>query len=272
MSCLVAIQINSTPDVQQNLESIEQQLNRLPSIRPMLVVLPEAVFSLGGPEALQLQHAEALDCGPLQTWCADKARQYGIHLVAGTLPINSHPGKVFATSIVYSPTGTRISHYSKVHLFDVTVADGVGGYRESEQITPGNELVSFDSPWGEVGQAVCYDLRFSRQFDQLLGCNLFVLPSAFTQLTGGAHWLPLLQARAIETQAYWVAANQTGWHNRKRQTFGHSVIISPWGEILSMKTEQEGYAMAFYDPDLLSDIRAKMPIIKQRREDIYRAK
>lgn len=272
MSCLVAIQINSIPDIKQNLESIEQQLNRLPSIRPMLVVLPEAVFSLGGPESLLLQQAEKLDNGPLQTWCADKAHQHGIYLVAGTLPIVSSPGNVFATSIVYSPTGTRISHYSKVHLFDVTVADGVGGYRESDYVTPGNELVSFNSPWGPVGQAVCYDLRFSRHFDQLLGCNLFVLPSAFTHYTGAAHWLPLLQARAIETQAYWVAANQTGWHNSKRKTFGHSVVVSPWGEILSMKTEQDGFALAFYDPDVLSDIRAKMPIIKQRREDVYRAK
>lgn len=261
---MVAIQMTSSPVVEDNLLFVENQLQDLPEQRPCLVVLPECFACFGGSDKDMLNITEERNYGPIQQKLKDLAKQYNIWLVAGSMPLKAHQaGKFTASCLLINNIGDIVAEYQKIHLFDVQVADNTGSYLESRSTQAGNTLVVVDTPFGKLGLAVCYDIRFAGMFaamNHIAQLDLIALPAAFTKTTGQAHWHALLTARAIENQCYIVAANQTGEHRNKRQTFGHSCIISPWGEKIVELPNATGMVYAPIDHPLLADIRAKMPI------------
>ena len=267
---LIAIQLNSSTSIDSNLEKIRKLIaHARPNIdSPALVVLPECASKFGCSGASMLESAEPKGNGKVQKALAALAKEYNAFIVGGTTPIkNAGESKRYqAASLVFSPEGKCISQYNKIHLFDVEVDDNTKSYFESKYTAPGTSLAKFDSPWGEVGQAVCYDLRFAKMFDEMMPMNIMVLPSAFTFATGKAHWHALLKARSIELQCYVVAANQIGTHEDGRQTFGHSCIYSPWGELLSVVESGEAWASASFDLQHLSNIRKRMPLDTHKQE------
>jgi nitrilase len=270
---LVAIQLVSEPDVAVNLAAVETQLQQWAGQReseiPALVVLPECFAYFGGRDrdALSLLAPEQQQA--LLKWCCDTARDFGVWLVTGSLPTPSaEPDKMYATCLLIDPTGQIIGQYHKGHLFDVQVADNTSTYSESATTTAGDDSVTIDSELGRIGLAICYDLRFSGLFQAMSAKNpldVIVLPAAFTYTTGKAHWHTLLAARAIEYQCYVVAADQGGTHANGRETFGHSVIYSPWGEQLTSLAQGPGWISAITDPKALSKIRNAIPMAQHRR-------
>jgi len=266
---IVAIQMNSSPLVEDNLLFVEQQLKLLPTQRPCLVVLPECFACFGGGDKLILDIAEKLHHGPIQKKLKQFAKQYGIWLVAGSLPVLCPTTNKFTAScLLINDHGETVEEYQKVHLFDVQVEDNTGTYLESRCTQPGNKLTVINTPFGNLGLAICYDIRFAGMFaamSQIAQLDVLALPAAFTQQTGQAHWHSLLTARAIENQCYIVAANQTGKHRNKRQTYGHSCIISPWGEKLVELPYDTGMIHAPIDHQLLADIRTKMPVYQHNK-------
>lgn len=264
---LVALQLNSQADWAANQAIIQQLLLRLPPERPCLVLLPEN-FACMGTTADYQQLAEPLGLGPVQQQLSQWAQDYQIWLVAGSFPTKvKTQEKVHTTSLVFNPLGELVAHYHKLHLFDVDVADSRGRYRESDSFLPGEDLKVVETPFGGVGLSICYDLRFPELFHALRsqGANVLLLPAAFTKVTGQAHWQPLLQARAIENQCYVIAANQWGSHGGGRETFGHSMIIDPWGRILSMQQHQTGLISASLDIEKTEQIRQSMPVLQHAR-------
>lgn len=258
------MQMTSEPNVEQNLAFVRQQLDSVRgSVSKNIVVLPECFAYFGGKESETLALANPLHKGSLQQALADLAAEFEIYLVAGSIPVRGNePNKFKNMCIVYSPTGDVLAHYQKIHLFDVTVADGTGNYRESDTAEPGNEIVTFEAEGIKVGIAICYDLRFAGLFQLLREqhVDLVVLPSAFTETTGNAHWHVLVQARAIENQYYMAACNQVGVHKNGRETFGHSIVVDPWGTILSDAKKSVGISGAAINPASISRIRGKMPV------------
>lgn len=266
---IAAIQMSSSPLIEDNLLFVEQQLKQLPAQRPCLVVLPECFACFGGGDKLMLDIAEDLNLGPIQHRLKQFAKQYGIWLVAGSLPVLcSTNDKFTASCLLINDQGEIIEEYQKIHLFDVQVADNTGTYLESRHTQAGHKLIVTHTPFGNLGLAVCYDIRFAGMFlamNQIAQLDVLALPAAFTQQTGQAHWDALLKARAIENQCYIVAANQTGQHRNKRQTYGHSCIISPWGEKLVELPYDTGMIHAPIDHQLLADIRTKMPAYQHNK-------
>ncbi|WP_430461373.1 carbon-nitrogen hydrolase family protein [Thalassolituus sp. LLYu03] len=264
MGRIAAIQISSQPDIEQNLSAIAERLADAAAAGAVLALLPEMALTLDGR---QYQAIAADSQYPRRL--GELAAQHGIWLVAGAVPMPCPDGdpRVRSATLVFNDQGHQIARYDKIHLFDVDVGDAHGSYRESERFAPGDELVVVDTPAGKLGLAICYDLRFPELFHQLRarGADILSLPAAFTYTTGEAHWQVLLRARAIETQCYVLAANQCGWHDDKRQTWGHSQIIDPWGRVLTELGHEPGVALADTDAELLADIRRKMPVMAHKR-------
>ncbi|MCG9713088.1 carbon-nitrogen hydrolase family protein [Shewanella insulae] len=263
------LQCQSGRDVEENLGFIREQLDALAAgERPHLVVLPECCLLFGGHERQQLAYAGDDASSDLKRELAGLAKQYGIYLVAGTIPILADEGRVFSRCYLFNDKGETLGHYDKLHLFDVDVDDGTKSYRESDTFCPGEAVTVVDTPFGKVGMAICYDLRFADLFRamRLQGAEIIALPAAFTRVTGRAHWLPLLQARAIETQCFVLAAAQWGEHNQgKRETWGHSCIIDPWGEVKAIKPEGCGWLSAEINLKAIEGIRRNIPVVEHNR-------
>jgi predicted amidohydrolase len=261
---LVAVQMCSTPDVDVNFAMLNEELKKLPENRPTLVVLPECFACFGASDKALLAIAETSGCGPIQQKLRELAKKYALWLVAGSIPLKTdNPDKFTASCLLIDDKGEIKHEYQKIHMFDVQVADNTGSYAESRSTQAGNQIVVADTPFGKLGLAVCYDLRFPglfAQMSELSQLDVIALPAAFTYATGEAHWQALLAARAIENQCYVIAANQSGIHANKRHTFGHSCIISPWGETLVQISHQPGIVQSQLDNTLLADIRRKMPV------------
>lgn len=262
---LTVMQMRSAPNVKQNLAFIEQQLASLTIDGEHIVVLPECCLFFGGKDAEQLALAKAsAEKNSLVTSLAGLAKTYCVTLVAGSIPILTSSGDQFTNScLVFSATGEQIGRYDKLHLFDVEVDDSEKSYLESRYTKAGNEVSVL--PVAEevnLGLSICYDLRFPELYRSLssLGANVISVPSAFTKVTGEAHWQVLLQSRAIENQVYIVAAGQAGQHANGRETWGHSMIISPWGEILTSLTDQLGCATATFSLEHLHKVQQAMPV------------
>lgn len=260
------LQFTSRANFADNQRTIISLLQRLvggeqAAGEPHLVILPEAFARFGAGEAAQGEHAEALGEGPVQGFIQDCCRTYGIWILAGTMAIRAGE-RYAAASLLYNQAGVLQERYDKIHLFDANVNDGTKTYQESKFTQPGNQIKVIDTPFGKLGLAVCYDLRFPELFRALRkqGADIISLPSAFTKVTGAAHWQPLLQARAIENQVYMVAPNQVGRHDDGRETWGHSMIVNPWGEVLQCITEGEGFIS--FSPNLaeLAKVRQQMPV------------
>lgn len=265
------LQMNSVPDHKTNLKMIRTQLSeKKHEIKNSLVLLPECFAYFGGGEKGHFRIAESLNDpnAEIQNYLADLAAEFEIYLIAGTFPIKSEGDRrVLPMTLVFSPKGELVSKYQKLHLFDVDVGDATGSYRESSTWQPGEEIGYFDCEWGRIGLTICYDLRFPSLYQKLarLGCQAIVVPSAFTQTTGAAHWHVLLRARAIENQVYMIATNQTGVHNNDRETYGHSLIVDPWGDVLVDAKKELGLFGVELNKDKLDKIRAAMPVGKHNR-------
>ena len=230
------MQCQSGRDVQQNLAFIRSQLDVLPrtSGEAQLVVLPECVLLFGGHESLQLAALGETEVNPLKQALSEIAQQYDVYLIAGSIPAKADNGRAYSRCYFFDNSGQVLGQYDKIHLFDVEVADGTKRYRESDTFCHGKNLTVVATPFGKIGLAICYDLRFPELFQALRaqGADFIALPSAFTKVTGEAHWQILLQARAIETQCYILAAGQWGQHaTSRRETWGQSMIVSPWGRL-----------------------------------------
>lgn len=264
-SNIVALQMRSGVCAEQNMQALKQALRTLPKARPLLVCLPEAflVFSNHGAETLAVAKHIAYYKQQLSELCIE----HQIWLNAGTMPEPANNGKYYAASHLFNCRGELLASYNKMHLFDVTVGDSTANYRESNFTQAGHEVVVVNSPFGKIGLSVCYDVRFSGLYNELVrqGAEIILVPSAFTVVTGQAHWQPLLTARAIETQCYVVAAAQHGTHENGRQTYGHTMIISPWGETLSELPTGIGFISAAADLNQLHKIRRDMPVQSHQR-------
>ena len=261
---IAAIQMVSTPDVAENIATASQLVARAAQGGAMLVSLPEYWPLLGMHERDKLAHAETPGTGPIQASMASMAARHGIWLIGGTLPlVSAEPGKVLNTLLVYGPDGKQAARYDKLHLFSFT--RGTESYDEARTIAPGGSVQSVETPLGRVGLSVCYDLRFPELYRALGDCRLIVVPSAFTYTTGAAHWEILLRARAIENQCYVLAAAQGGVHLNGRRTWGHSMLIDPWGDILAVLAEGEGVVAGEVDADQQAAVRENLPALRHRR-------
>jgi len=267
MPQLAAIQMASGPSVSENLAHAGRLIAEAARAGAELVALPENFALMPAGDADRLRAAEPDSGGPIQAFLAGAAREHGVWLVGGTIPLATAGGtKVRAGCLVYDARGARVARYDKIHLFDVELGNGER-YRESNGIECGAEPVVVATPLGVVGLAVCYDLRFPELFRRLLdrGAEIFVIPSAFTAHTGRAHWEILLRARAVENLAYVVAPGQGGRHVNGRETYGHTMIVNPWGEILRELPYGPGVAVAACDLAELRARRAQLPCIEHRR-------
>lgn len=268
---LTALQLCSSPDPASNLQQIAQLLLQLPTARPQLVALPEGALCFAGSEGANLAIAEPLSAPgealsaqqPLQQQLSALARLHQIYLLVGTLPTQSRDSARFsASSLLFGPDGGLIADYQKIHLFDADVSDNTASYRESAATMPGRKVTVADLGSLKAGLAICYDVRFPGLFQLLRqqGMNLICLPSAFTTVTGAAHWHTLLRARAIETQSFVLAPAQTGTHANGRQTYGHSLIIDPWGQVLADAGTEPGLISVRIEMQDVVAVRRSMPI------------
>ena len=267
MNRVAAIQMTSGTEVAPNLAAAERLLAAAARAGAGLAVLPENFALMARTDAERLKAAEDDGRGPVQDFLADQARRHKLWLVGGTHPIKAGtPGKARAACLLLDDRGRRAARYDKMHLFDVELPNGES-YRESAVFEHGTEVVVSDTPFGRLGLAVCYDLRFPELFRAMAarGAELFAVPSAFTAFTGQAHWEILVRARAVENFAYVVAAAQGGRHASGRETFGHSMIVNPWGEMLAQWEAGEGFAAADCDRARQADIRARLPSLLHRR-------
>lgn len=267
MHLIAAAQMVSTADKSHNLEAATRLVRRAAGLGARLVGLPEN-FAWMGPEPERAGAAEGLD-GPTLSRMAELARELKISLLAGSvLEAGAPGGRLYNTSVLFGPGGERLAVYRKMHLFDVDVGDGAT-YQESAAVAPGTEVVAADTEVGRLGLSVCYDLRFPELYRRLSkdGATLLAVPAAFTLMTGKDHWEVLLRARAIENQAYVLAPAQGGKHTANRLTYGHAMVVDPWGLVTARASEGEGLAVAPVDPELQARIRRNLPCLQHRRLD-----
>jgi predicted amidohydrolase len=267
---VAAVQMVSGRDLETNLEAAAKLIERAAKEGAQLIVLPEAFALFLASEQRELGVREASAAARIRPFVAELAAKYGVWIVGGTLPIvEADDPRPRAASIVFDDTGAEVARYDKLHLFDVEVSDQQGRYCESDTFCPGalDRVKIVPTPFGKLGLTVCYDLRFAELFQTLRdqGAEIFAVPSAFTLHTGLAHWLPLLRARAIETQSFVIGANQGGEHSAKRHTSGGSVIINSWGEVLAAVEFGEAVVIADIDLSKLRQERAAMPVAQHRR-------
>jgi len=275
---IAAIQMNSGDDVAANLQAASVLLSGAAADSVGLAVLPENFAFMGADESGRVRIAEAEGTGPIQGFLADMASRTGMWIVGGTIPLRSDErSRPFASCLIFDDVGRQVGRYDKMHLFDIGIPGSDERYRESANTKPGTAPLVMDTPWGGMGCAVCYDLRFPEMFRCLgeEGMNFLVLPAAFTFATGRVHWNSLLRARAIENLCYLAAAAQTGSHPGGRRTYGHSMIVDPWGEIVAgesraLDDEIIGFISADIDMDRLEDIRRQFPALSHRRFGISR--
>lgn len=267
---LAVIQMVSQDDVLGNLAQARLLLEQAAQGGARLAVLPENFAAMGRRDLASIGRAEMRGEGQILPWLKQTARDLRLWIVAGTLPLpadDEPDGKPRACSLLIDEYGERAARYDKLHLFDVDVADSRGSYRESDDFAHGERVVVVDTPVGRLGLTVCYDLRFPELYSALrqAGAELISAPSAFTAVTGAAHWQVLVRARAIETQCYLLAAGQGGEHPGPRQTFGHSAIVDPWGQILVEQDQGEAVLLAVRDGAQQAAIRQRMPVHTHRR-------
>jgi deaminated glutathione amidase len=263
-----AVQMASGPSVNSNLLEAEKLIAEAVKSGAKLVALPENFAMMGNREIDKIKIKEADGIGPIQNFLSVTAKKYGIWLIGGTIPIAGiDENKVRAACLIYNDQGERVARYDKIHLFDVNVPGTDEVYRESDSIERGDQIIVLDSPFGKLGIAVCYDLRFPEFMRKMvaLGMEVLVVPSAFTDKTGSAHWEILLRARAIENLCYVIAPNQGGFHLNGRKTYGHSMIVGPWGVVQDCYKTGAGFVTADIDLDKLGKVRSAFPVLDHRR-------
>ncbi len=268
MTRVAAIQMNSGADVAANLAQAERLLGDAAADGCTVAVLPENFALMPARGRDKVKHAEEPGKGPIQEFLGDVARRHKLWVVGGSMPLVSpEPDRVYGACPVFDQEGKKRAIYRKIHLFDVDLPDSDQSYRESHSMYAGDDPIVVETPAGILGLTICYDLRFPELFRQLVngGAKLFSVPAAFTNVTGIAHWHTLLRARAIENLAYVVAAGQYGQHPDGRTTFGHSLIVDPWGKVLAELPDGAGHLVADIDTAKLEKLRNEFPVLKNRR-------
>ncbi|SOE82644.1 Predicted amidohydrolase [Caballeronia arationis] len=260
---VAALQMVSTPDRERNLAEAGRLIAEAARDGAQMVLLPEYFCFMGFKDTDKLAIRETPGAGPIQQFLADAAREHRVWVIGGTLPLESpEPSRVLNTTLVFEPAGKQAARYDKIHLFNFE--KGEESFDEARTICPGGEVRTFDAPFGRVGLSVCYDLRFPELYRKMGDCALIVVPSAFTYTTGKAHWETLLKARAVENQCYVLAAAQGGKHENGRRTWGHSILIDPWGETLAVREEGAGVVAGDIDPARIASVRQSLPAWRHR--------
>jgi len=266
MATVAAIQMTTGPDVAANLVNARHWLEEAARGGALVAALPENFAFMGLKNADKQAVAEPDGAGPIQDFLRETARQLGMWVIGGTVPVRSEAdGRVSAASLVFDSHGEQRARYDKIHLFDVRVSDHEA-HRESATVAPGRRPVVIDTPAGKLGLAVCYDVRFPEVFRQLsaAGAEWFCLPSAFTMPTGRAHWETLLKARAIENLCFMVAPAQSGVHASGRETYGDTMIVDYWGRILARRPRGQGVVSATFDFTRQAETRRNFPVLEHR--------
>lgn len=265
---VAAVQMVSTARVDANLMAAEQLIAEAAATGAKLVALPEYFCLMGLKDTDKVAVRESFGRGPIQEFLAAQARRHRIWLVGGTLPLDAaQPDRVLNTTLVFDPQGERIARYDKVHLFRFT--RGAESYDEAATIAAGAQVATFDwtpaaGPPLKVGLSICYDLRFPELYRAMGRPDLILVPAAFTATTGRAHWEVLLRARAIENLAYVLAPAQGGRHENGRATFGHSMLIDPWGEVIANRPDGPGVVFGDLDPQVIARCRSSLPALSHR--------
>ena len=262
---IAALQMVSTTHVEQNCDTARRLVAQAAASGAQLVALPEYFCLMGRRDVDKLAIAEDAGQGPIQSMLSEAARANGVWLIGGTLPLRTgDPARVFNANCVYAPDGRLCARYDKIHLFRFD--NGREHYDEGGTIEPGRQPQAFTAGDWRVGLSVCYDLRFPELYRALMRvpCTLLSVPAAFTHTTGLAHWEMLLRARAVENQCYVIAAAQGGVHENGRRTFGHSMVVDPWGKVLAVQEQGEGVVLADLDAQHLASVRRQLPALEHR--------
>jgi nitrilase len=265
---VAAIQMNSGAELAQNLQLAGQLLSDAALDGCTLAVLPENFALMPERGRDKSKHAEQPGTGPIQAFVSECAARHGMWIIAGSMPLESpEPERVYGACLVVDDHGETRAMYRKIHLFDVDLPDREESYRESHSMYAGDEPMTVDTPAGRVGLTICYDLRFPELYRTLVdaGATVFTVPAAFTAVTGAAHWHALLRARAIENLAYVIAPGQFGTHPDNRETYGHSLIVDPWGRILAEQASGNCVVMADIEPGSPEQLRESFPALANRR-------
>jgi len=268
MGKVAAIQMTSSHVVAENLASAEALLREAKDAGALIACLPENFSFIGLKDADKLQVAESDGNGPVQTFLSETARKFNMWILGGTIVIRTNdPSRAANSSLLIDAGGKRVARYDKIHLFDVTIPGRNEQYRESNHVLPGRDPVTADTPVGKLGLSVCYDMRFPELYRELVlqGAEWLAMPAAFTVPTGLAHWETLLRARAIENLCYVVAPAQAGLHTSGRETYGDSLIVDYWGQVLSRLAKGTGVITADIDLASQAESRARFPALDNRQ-------
>jgi len=268
MTKLAAIQMASGSNIQANLDEVAKLINQAASQGAELIVLPENFSQMPMNDNERVSNAEAIGDGRVQNFLSAQAQKNNAWIVGGTIPIKSQQeNKAYSSSLLYNSSGEQVARYDKIHMFDVLIEANNETYNESETTVAGEEVVVVDTPMGKLGLSVCYDLRFPELYRTMIdqGMEICALPAAFTAFTGQSHWEPLIRARAIENQCYMIASAQGGYHVNNRQTYGHSMVVNPWGNILGNVGTGPGVVITEFDRNVLETTRNKFQVLNHRK-------
>jgi len=268
MNRIAAIQMASGPNVGANLTEAGRLMGKAADAGAGMVVLPENFACMSMHDAEQLKHREQEGDGPIQNFLREQAEKYGIWIVGGTIPLYGKGEQhMRASCLVYDDRGQPRARYDKIHLFDVLLEENDETYHESATTEPGDKITVIDTPFGRLGLAICYDLRFPELFRHMLDehVEIIVIPAAFTAITGRAHWEVLLRARAVENLCYVVASAQGGYHVNGRETHGHSMIVDPWGMVLDELDNGSSFVLAEIEMEKVKNIRRTFPVLEHRK-------
>lgn len=260
---VAAVQMASGPNVAGNISEARRLIAKAVEQGARLVVLPEffAIMGMGDQDKVAVR--EQPGQGPIQAFLSGTARKHQIWLVGGSIPlVSGSPDKVMNSCLVFDELGEQVARYDKMHMFNLEM--GNEKYDEARTIEPGNQVVVVDSPFGRIGLAICYDLRFPELFRSMKNVDIIVLPSAFTETTGKMHWEVLVRARAIENLAYVIAAAQGGYHVNGRETHGNSMVVDPWGRVLDRLPRGSGVVMGEVNPSYQASLRNSLPALSHR--------
>jgi nitrilase len=265
---IASIQMVSSPNLQKNLEAASRLIRAAAQDGAQLVALPEYFCMMGLKDTDKVKVRESFGSGPIQEQLASFAKDNGIYLIAGTIPLKANdPGKVLNTMLAFNPAGQQIGRYDKIHLFGFQTE--TERYQESETIEPGDTpgilKISHKGQEWTFGLSICYDLRFPELYRAIGAVDCHIIPAAFTYTTGKAHWEILLRARAIENQCYVLASAQGGTHLNQRRTWGHSMLIDPWGDVLADLPEGEGFISGVLSKEKLNKVRSQLPALTHRK-------
>jgi predicted amidohydrolase len=257
------VQMVSTPKVAENLLAAADLIARAAAQGAKLIALPEYFCILGMRDTDKVAAKEKDGAGPIQEFLADSAKRHGVWLVGGSVPLEcADPGKVRNSCLIYDSEGRRVARYDKIHLFGLDL--GAERFDEGRTIEAGSAPCAVDSPFGRIAVSVCYDVRFPELYRALAPMDVILVPSAFTATTGRAHWEPLLRARAIENLAWVLAPAQGGTHPNGRETYGHSMVVDPWGKVVAERATGAGVVMADIDPGFQAQMRQSLPALAHR--------